>query len=88
MKAGNIIALLISVIAIFLLSYILSGAPDNTSLLDKLNPIDAFQGLAFALAWGYVGHPMVAYLLTLLIFALVFVGIFFFTRILIDKILR
>lgn len=77
MKYKNIIALLLSVLSVLLFSYWLSGAPSDATFLEKINPLDAFSGLSFALAWGYIPIPFLSLFVALLMFAGV-LGLVFF----------
>ncbi|HHL9086387.1 TPA: hypothetical protein ACQ71T_004974 [Escherichia coli] len=80
MKYINIIALFISIFIILLFSYWISGAPSDAAFFKKINPLDAFRGLSFALAWGYISIPFLSFLVALLIFATVFGLVFFISR--------
>lgn len=54
----------ISAITVFIsLLKFLSGAPDNASFIESLNPVKAVEGLAFALGFG-AGLPTTLALIT------------------------
>ena len=77
MKKSAVISIIAAVVTFFSLCLLFSGAPDNAGLLASLGPVNAVNGLSFALSFA-AGMPTIAAVITAIaVFVSVPVAVFF-----------
>ncbi|WP_147455481.1 hypothetical protein [Solilutibacter pythonis] len=76
MKRSVAISLIASVVTFLALCLLFSGAPDNAGLLASINPANAVNGLAFALSFGAGIPSTIAIIISISVFVLVPVSVF------------
>lgn len=75
-RVRNILSLLVACAIFFVIIWLTSGAPENASLADKINPVAFVEGVVFTFEWGFGLSAFMAIFLTILITCLIITSLF------------
>ncbi|MBU1833018.1 hypothetical protein [uncultured Pseudomonas sp.] len=80
MKKSVVISIVAAAIMFFALCFLFSGTPDNAGLIASLDPLNAVNGLSFALSFGAGLPSKAAVIAAIVVFTVVPFTVFLVAR--------